>query len=48
MAFVCLRPFDLMKVPRMRPKAATLDEKRAVYEYQKVLNDTLPLIDVDN
>ena len=48
MAFVCLRPFDLMKVPRMHSKAATLDEKHALVEYQKALNDSLQSMGVDS
>jgi hypothetical protein len=47
MAFVCLRPFDLMIARRFSTHAATLDETRAFYEYQKVLNESLPSIGLD-
>lgn len=45
--FACLRPFDFMVAGKTRSQAATLDEKRAVYEYQKALNDSLPSIGLD-
>ena len=46
--FACLRPFDLLVAGRMHSQAATLDETRAFYEYQKALNDSLPSIGVDS
>ena len=47
MVFVCLRPFDFMVARRSFTDAATLDETRAFYEYQKVLNESLPSIGLD-
>ena len=47
MVFVCLRPFDIMVARRSYTDAATLDETRAFYEYQKVLNESLPSMGLD-
>ena len=45
--FACLRPFDFMLAGKTRSQTATLDEKHAVYEYQKALNESLPSIGLD-
>jgi glycosyltransferase involved in cell wall biosynthesis len=47
LAFACLRPFDLTVASKCASRKATLDETRAIVEYRKVLNDTLPLIGLE-
>ena len=46
-AFLILRPFDFMLSREILSHQATLDEKNAISEYRKVLNDTLPSIGLD-
>ena len=46
-AFAFLRPFDLVLFRQRLTQKATSDEKNAITEYRKVLNDTLPSIGLD-
>ena len=46
-AFVCLRPFDFMVARRIYSQVATQKETLAFYEYQKLLNESLPSIGLD-